>query len=110
MLNEAAIRETAIRLAAVAHAPLKVILFGSYARGDADERSDLDLLVVEREIPNYNQEYLRLHRTLDALGIGVDLLLLTEGELEEKRHWWTTPIYWAAREGNLLYEYPHDAR
>jgi uncharacterized protein len=26
--------------------PLQVILFGSYARGDADEASDIDLLVV----------------------------------------------------------------
>ena len=110
MLSETAIREAAARVADAAHAPLKVILFGSYARGDADEGSDLDLLVVEREIPDYNEEYLRLHRTLDPLGIGVDLLRLTEGELEEKRHWWTTPIYWAAREGKVLYECPHDSR
>ncbi len=38
------------RLVIAAHAPLKVILFGSYARGDADAGSDVDLLVVEREI------------------------------------------------------------
>ena len=106
MLSETAIREAAARVAAAAHAPLKVILFGSYARGDADEGSDLDLLVVEREIPDYNEEYLRLHRTLDPLGVGVDLLLLTEGELDQRRDWWTTPVYWAVREGKVLYERP----
>lgn len=37
-----------------------MILFGSYARGTADEGSDLDLLVIEREIPNKADEYMRL--------------------------------------------------
>jgi uncharacterized protein len=106
MLTETAIREAALRVAAAAHSPLKVILFGSYARGDADDGSDLDLLVVEKEIPDYAQEYLSVHKTLDRLGVGVDLLLFTETEFEQKRDWWTTPVYWAAREGKVLYERP----
>ncbi|WP_295389849.1 nucleotidyltransferase domain-containing protein [uncultured Thiodictyon sp.] len=104
MLTEPAIREAAQRVAAAAHAPIKVILFGSYARGDADDGSDLDLLLVEQEIPDYPQEYLRVHKTLDHLRIGVDLLLFTEAEFEQQRDWWTTPVYWAAREGKVLYE------
>lgn len=47
MLTESTIREAAQRMAAVARAPIRIILFGSYARGDADEGSDLDLMVVE---------------------------------------------------------------
>jgi predicted nucleotidyltransferase len=104
MLTESTIREAARRMAAVAHAPIRIILFGSYARGDADEGSDLDLMVVEREIPDYTQEYLRLHSALGSLGIGVDLLLFTESEFEKRRGWWTTPVYWAAREGKVMYE------
>jgi hypothetical protein len=34
MLSDTAIHEAGLRLANAAHAPLKVILFGSYARGD----------------------------------------------------------------------------
>lgn len=56
MLTDTAIREAARCVTAAAHAPVKVILFGSYARGDADEGSDLDLLLVEREIPDYAQK------------------------------------------------------
>jgi len=104
MLTEAAIKEAVQRIAATAREPLKVIVFGSYGRGDADEGSDLDLLVVEREIPDYTQEYLRLHGALDGLGVGVDLLLFSQSEFEKRRDWWTTPVYWAAREGKVLYE------
>lgn len=42
MLSNDAIQEAAQRLAAAAQAPLKVILFGSYSRGDADEGSRLE--------------------------------------------------------------------
>jgi predicted nucleotidyltransferase len=104
MLTENAIYEAAQRIAAAAHGPLKVIVFGSYGRGDADEGTDLDLLVVEREIPDYTQEYLRLHGALDGLGVGVDLLLFSQSEFEKRRDWWTTPVYWTAREGKVLYE------
>jgi predicted nucleotidyltransferase len=33
-----------------ASTPAKVILFGSRARGDANDRSDFDFLVVERDV------------------------------------------------------------
>ena len=36
------------RIAETANTLVKVILFGSYARGDANEGSDLDFLVVEQ--------------------------------------------------------------
>jgi len=52
MLSQTTIEAAAQRIAAAAHAPLKVILFGSYARGEADAGSDLDFLVVEQEIPD----------------------------------------------------------
>ncbi len=35
-----------------------VIVFGSYARGDADEGSDLDLMVIERVVPSKAEELL----------------------------------------------------
>jgi predicted nucleotidyltransferase len=42
-----------------ASAPAKVILFGSRARGDADDRSDFDFLVVERDIADRFAEMVR---------------------------------------------------
>lgn len=106
MVKQETIEFAAQRIAAAAHAPLKIILFGSYARGDADEGSDLDFLVVEQDIPDRAGEYLKLHRAASGLGAGIDLLLMTTSEFEKKRDWWTTPVYSAVREGKILYERP----
>jgi predicted nucleotidyltransferase len=104
MLDELVINQAAQRLIARARGPSKVILFGSYARGDADEDSDLDLLVVEKDIPDPTGEYLRLREALGSVGVGVDLLLYSEAEFERCRDWCSTPVYWAIPEGKILHE------
>ena len=104
MLTQDAIALAAKRIVETANMPIKVILFGSYARGDANEGSDLDFLVVEQNIPNPAEEFLKLHRAASGCGTGVDILLMTEIEFEKKRNWWTTPAYAAAREGKVFYE------
>lgn len=102
MLTPEAIEATAQRIAAAASNPARVIVFGSYARGDANEDSDLDLLVVEKQIDDHTCEYLRLREAVGSIGVGVDLLLLSEPEFDKRRHWWTTPVYWAEREGKVI--------
>lgn len=83
MLTELAIRQAADQIVAAANSPLKVILFGSYARGEANAGSDLDLIVVEREIPDLVSEYLKVHSAASGFGVGVDILLMTESEFEK---------------------------
>ena len=104
VLSNDAIKQAGQRIAAAAHAPLKVILFGSYARSDSDEGSDLDLMVVEEEVPDRTGEYLRLRKALGSLGVGVDLFPYPKQEFQKHREWYSTPVYWAAREGKVLYE------
>lgn len=104
MLSESNIKHAVARLVSAAQQPRKVLLFGSYARAEASESSDLDLLVVERNIDDYTSEYSRLREAIGNVGTGVDLLLYSEAEFEKRRHWWTTPVYWADREGKVLYE------
>jgi uncharacterized protein len=66
------------RLAAAASSPAKVMLFGSYARGDAREDSDIDLLVIEKEISDKDEEYFKLFSAVRSAN--VDLILMQEAD------------------------------
>lgn len=84
--------------------PEQVILFGSHARGEAGPNSDLDLLVVEREVPSRLAEMARLRRALSPLRIPVDVLVI---DLKQLTSCWAdfpgTYLYDALREGRVLY-------
>jgi predicted nucleotidyltransferase len=56
-------------------APAKVILFGSRSRGDGDDRSDFDFLVIEREVDDRFGEMVRLGRLLGRLLIPADVVV-----------------------------------
>ena len=97
------IREAVRRIVEAAH-PVRIILFGSHARGEAGADSDLDLVVVEREVPDRYAEMVRLDRALKGLIMGVDILVIGAKDFEE---WSDTPgsVYRAARrEGKVVYE------
>ena len=104
MLAQQSILEAARRAARVASSPARIILFGSYARGDADEGSDLDLLVIEEDVPDKAAEYLKLHRAIGSLGVGVDVLVFSRDEFARRSQVPGTVPYWAAKEGKLLYD------
>ena len=80
------------------------MLFGSYARGDADEGSDLDLLVIESDVPDKADEYLKLHRAIGSMGVGVDVLVISREEFARSSQVPGTLPYWAAKEGKLIHD------
>ena len=57
--------------------PEKIILFGSYARGDYGPDSDLDLMVVMQNIQSSREESTRLRRALRELLAPIDILVAT---------------------------------
>jgi predicted nucleotidyltransferase len=104
IISDRSILEAVRRVAQTASQPARIIVFGSYGRGDADEGSDLDLLVIEPHIENKAEEYLKLHRAVGSIGIGVDLLVYSQDEFERRSQVQGTLPYWANKEGKLLHD------
>ena len=104
MLSSEHIAEATRRLVAQAGHPTKIIMFGSYARGEADDASDLDLMIVEHELTDRATEYLRLREAIGHTGVGVDLLLVSAQEFERRSQVPGTAAYWAKKEGKILYD------
>ncbi|MFC1974909.1 nucleotidyltransferase domain-containing protein [Chloroflexota bacterium] len=102
MISEETIQEATRRLAKAAM-PEKIFLFGSYARGDAREKSDLDFLVVERKVKNRRKEMVRLHDTIRSMRIPVDILVVSQSTFDEWANVPGTIIHKAVSEGKLCY-------
>ena len=103
MISNDAIAQ-AVRILVDAVNPIKVILFGSYARGDASDDSDLDLLVIEREVVNKRAEMVRLRNLLRPLRIPVEVIVVSQDEFADWAHLNGTLLHWAAREGRVVHE------
>ncbi len=84
--------------------PSKIILFGSQARGTADDRSDVDILVICLFEGKRRQLMLEMDRALRGLKLARDIVILTPEEFERDRHIPGTIARPAWREGKVLYE------
>ena len=96
------IKSAARKLGEAAHAE-RVILFGSYARGEAGTNSDVDLLIVaESDQPRFKRSC-ALYQTLRPYPFAMDLLVYTPQEFEQARQLPLSFISTVVREGKTLY-------
>jgi predicted nucleotidyltransferase len=91
-------------LAETASPPARVVLFGSHARGDARRGSDLDFLVIERDVPDRHAEMVRLRRALRGFGMPIDVLVYSEDHVAEWGDVPGTTLHDALTEGKVLAE------
>ena len=84
--------------------PIKIVLFGSHAKGRARPDSDLDLLIIEEsDLPRYRRSG-RYRRVLCGVFPAKDIVVWTPQEVDE---WKAVPnafISTVLAEGKLLYE------
>ncbi len=93
MIDEATIEKAAVLLREAAPGA-KVIVFGSYANGDAREDSDVDFMIVQADVESAGAEAERLGKALRPLGISADVHVTSEETFD----------YWAGTPGTLYYE------
>lgn len=101
-IPQEAIDEVVRQIAEQFH-PQKIILFGSYARGNPRPESDVDLLVVmETPLKPVHQEIEICKRVRHDFGL--DVLVYTPQMLAERQKWGDSFIKDIMREGRVVYE------
>lgn len=102
MISEQTLKEVTRRLVEGFH-PEAIILFGSRARGTADEESDLDLLVVCRNVEDRRALATAMRASLWGLRVGTDIVVFTPEEFEREKNRIDSVARPAAQEGRLLH-------
>ena len=84
--------------------PDRIYMFGSQARGEAGESSDIDLLVVvpDSDLPRHRREALS-YDLLWGLKTPVDVIVLTQAEFQQASRVKTSLASTVQAEGKMLY-------
>ena len=103
MISDDVLSEIRERLVSRFH-PQKIILFGSQARGTADSRSDVDLLVIGCFKGDRRWLMVEMDRALLELDYAFDVVILAPDEFQKERQIPGTIGRYASKEGRTLYE------
>lgn len=103
MVNEETLTEITKRLIDGFH-PDKIILFGSQARGTADERSDVDILVICPVEGDRLDLMLNMDKALKGMLLARDVLVLTPEEYDKGSKTPGHVARYVYLEGKTLYE------
>jgi len=80
--DEQKLHELTKRIVDAVH-PLKIVLFGSAARGEMGPNSDLDVLVVMPEGVHRRQTAQKIYRDLIGFGFAKDIVVVTKSDIEK---------------------------
>lgn len=84
--------------------PDKIILFGSYAAGNSDDDSDIDLLIIkDSDLPRYRRSF-DIQKYLIGSMIPMDILVYTTSEFEQEKKDKYSFISTAIKYSKILYE------
>jgi len=100
--DEQKLQELTRRIVEAVH-PLKIVLFGSAARGEMGLNSDLDVLVVMPEGVHHRKMAQLIYRHLVGFGFTTDVVVATESDLRKYGDNFSLVYYPALREGREIY-------
>ena len=98
--------DLAVQAAVEIAQPSRVIVFGSWARGEAKWDSDLDLAVLmpDSPEPDLGTVHRRLRRKLDEVPMTIDLVVTTEGCARQFRGSVNSIYHRILQDGQIAYE------
>jgi predicted nucleotidyltransferase len=86
--------------------PSKIILFGSYARGNYEGKSDYDICVIKEGVEHRRKLAQQIYRLLYGVGVPVDIIVETPKRFDELKDDPFLVYKEIAEDGKVLYEKP----
>ncbi len=102
-IDNALIEEITHKIVEAFH-PNRVILFGSRARGDFQDASDIDLFIEMESNEKPWQRRIRVRKLFPEQWWPMDLVVYTPDEVQARRNGLATIVPYVEREGKVLYE------
>jgi len=86
--------------------PVRIVIFGSFARSTEGPNSDVDVLVVDEEPMPRRARSIQIRHALRGLGLPVDVIVTTPDDIE--RYGESIGLIYgpAMQEGLVIYEQP----
>lgn len=85
--------------------PEKIILFGSQVWGEATMDSDIDLLIIKKDVKSKRNEAVNIRKILRGFKRSFDIIVTTPCEFETWSKEWINSIFAEARnKGIVIYE------
>ena len=102
MIDQKTMNEIIRRVVEVAK-PDRILLFGSAARSEAIEESDIDLLVIKKVVPHRRRLTQDSNVRLIGIPVPVDVIVVTPEDIEKSKDSVGTIIPAALTEGIEIY-------
>ena len=99
-----AVVATMVKRIAEGFDPERILLFGSRARGDTRDGSDVDLLVVMPDGTDRREAAIEMRGAVGDLPLAKDIVVTTPDHIARRGHVIGTVLRPALREGKALYE------
>lgn len=101
-LHESLLSELVSRIVETVH-PLRIVLFGSAARCEMAESSDIDILVIMPDGVHRRRTAQAVYRSLCGLGISKDVVVVTKSDVQDYSDNHSLVICPALKEGKEIY-------
>lgn len=103
MIDERLIQEVTDRIVA-AYEPEKIVVFGSWAWGDPDADSDLDLLVIKASNLRRDKRGQEISRLFASRRFPLDVLVYTPEEVKKCLRMKGSFVKYVLDQGRVVYE------